>query len=169
MKILAFDPSGNFYEGKGTTGWALFYNGELKAVGQIRADECETRFEYWEKHLILITTLEPNHVVIEDFILYASKKEKQIGSEFETPQLIGVLKYYCDKEVIPWHLQHAQIKSRYSNKILLYKQIISKSGTRYYAAGVPVSGHILDAIRHGMFFITFRLPKIKEELNESTT
>ena len=162
MKILAFDPSGSYFEGKGTTGWALFYNGTLTSVGQLRAIQYNSRFHYWKSHIDLIKAIEPDIIILEDFVLYASKQKSLVGSELETAQLLGVLKYYLDEEHISWHTQQALIKSRYNNKILLHKEIITKSGTRLYAVGVPVSGHILDAIRHGVYFIQFTLPKLKE-------
>lgn len=169
MKILSFDPAGNFLEGKGTTGWAMYYENVLTSVGQISAQTFDSRFEYWQAHINLIEALEPDIVIIENYTLYAFTKEAQIGSELETPQLIGVLKYYLNEHEIPFHLQHAKVKNRYSNKILLHKKIISQTSEnkRYYAVGIPISGHILDAIRHAEFFIQFNMENfIKERFNE---
>lgn len=174
MKVLAFDPSGNWLEGKGTTGWALYYESKLTSVGQISAKGYEDRQFYWNAHIDLIKAVEPDFVVMENYVLYGHTKEAQIGSEFETPQLIGILKHFCDWQQIPWYLQHAKIKNRFTNEILLRKGIVEKkpNSTRYYAIGIPLSGHILDAIRHGEFFIQFTLPKIlkqRENLNGHTS
>ena len=171
MKILALDPAGNFFEGKGTTGYAMYYNENLTSVGQIVATEFENRFKYWQAHIELINALTPDIVVIENYVLYPNTKEAQIGSEFETPQLIGILKYYLDSNDIEWFLQKASIKPRYKNEILLRKGIITQrqNSTRYYAVGMPLSGHILDAIRHGEYFIQFNLPKVKEKRNGTSS
>lgn len=167
MKILVFDPSGNYFEGKGTTGWAMYYNKELTSVGQILAEEYESRHEYWKAHISLIKAIAPDYVVIEDYRLYPSRAAAQSGSELETPQLIGLMKYILEEQKIPFFMQHAKIKNRFTNKILLHKNIITQNNPkgRFYAAGVPLSGHIIDAIRHGEFFITFKL-NILERIKE---
>ena len=167
MKVLALDPSGNYYEGKGTTGYALYYEGKLTSVGQISSAEFTKRYDYWQAHIDLINAIAPDFVVIENYVLYATAKDAQVGSEFETPQLIGIMKHYLDGLNVPWYLQHARIKDRFRNEILLRKGIVSKKegSSRYYAVGMPLSGHILDAIRHGEYFVQFSLPEIiKEEL-----
>lgn len=165
MKILVFDPSGNYFEGKGTSGWALYYENKLTSVGQLQASDYDNRYEYWKAHIDLIKAVEPDYVVLENFVLYAHTKEAQINSEFETSQLIGVIKFYCDCNNIEWYVQHARIKPRFSNEILLRKNIITQksANSRYYAVGIPVSGHIIDAIRHGEYFINFVLHKLKEK------
>lgn len=51
--ILAIDPSGNFEEGKGTTGSCLF-DAKLNAVrcfNDIHASEFDTKEHYWQYHL----------------------------------------------------------------------------------------------------------------------
>ncbi len=160
MKILALDPSGNFYEGKGTTGWALYSEDKPKSVGQIRAVEYNSQIEYWLEHLKLIELLQPEVIVVEEFKLYAHTASAQIGSSFETTQLIGILKYECDQKQIPLVLQSATIKKRYTNEILLHKGIITiDSRKTYYVVGIPVTGHILDAIRHAEFYINFTSKK----------
>jgi len=160
MKILAFDPSGNFNEGKGTTGWAQYYNNTLVSVGQIRALDYSSQKEYWQAHLTLIEAIKPDICVMENYRLFASTKDAQINSELETPQLIGVIKMHCLHKDIHIHMQPPQIKTRFTNKILLHKKIVSQdTQNRYYAVGIPVSRHILDAIRHAEYYINFKLKK----------
>lgn len=160
MTILVFDPSGNYNEGKGTTGFAQYYNNKLIFVGQIRAESFDSQHEYWEHHSLLIDTVGPDVVVIENYKLFASTKDAQINSELETSQLIGVLKFHCTAKKIHVRLQEPQIKHRFSNEILLRKKIISQDKQkRYYAVGVPISRHIIDAIRHGEYYINFKLKK----------
>lgn len=160
MKILALDPSGNYHEGKGTTGWAYYYNFKLVAVGQLRAESYTTQLEYWMSHTNLIESMKPDILVVEDYKLYASAKDAQINSELETSQLIGVLKIHCAEHNIHIRLQPAQYKHRFSNEILLRKGIVSQdTQRRYYATGVPITRHILDAIRHGEYYINFKYKK----------
>lgn len=167
MKILALDPSGNFNEGKGTTGWAEYYNNKLTAVGQIRALDYKSQEEYWKAHVHLLEATKPNVCVIENYRLFASAKDAQVNSELETPQLIGVIKMYCSQHDIVTRMQPPQIKTRFNNKILLHKNIVSQDvQKRYYAVGIPISRHILDAIRHGEYYINFKLKK--ENFNESS-
>jgi len=163
-KILVFDPSGNYIEGQGTSGWALYYKGSLTSVGQIRAADYNSRQGYWDEHIKLIEAHSPDIVVLEDYVLYGQSASAQIGSELETPQLIGIIKYYCLSNNIKGYIQHAKIKPRFSNEILLHRKTITQDNTkRYYAIGVPLTGHILDAIRHGEYFINFTLKKIQKE------
>ena len=160
MKIIAIDPSGNFNEGKGTTGWAEYYNGKLIAVGQIRALDYKTRENYWQAHLTLLEAHNPDICVVENYRLFASAKDAQVNSELETPMLIGVINMYCATRQIHYRSQGAHIKSRFTNNILLRKGIVSQdTQKRYYAVGVPISKHILDAIRHGEYYINFKFKK----------
>ena len=159
--ILAIDPSGNFTEGKGTTGWALVTsNRTIVSVGQVLAKNYSTKVEYWSAIVELIKSIEPDIVVIEDFLLYKDKSQSQILSRFETSRLIGVLEFYCTNLQIPYHFQRAiDVKTRWSDEILTLNGYIQKEGNRYYAGGVLISDHIRDAIRHGIHFATY---KIKE-------
>lgn len=158
MKILVFDPSGNFYEGKGTTGWAMYYNKKLTSVGQIRAVGAEIQPSYWAQHIDLIEALSPDIIVMEDYLLQASKARSQIGSTLETPQLIGAIKLYCYNANIELIMQPPSIKSSFPNKRLIHRGILSKdSSNSYYAVGIKISRHIIDAIRHGEYYINFKL------------
>lgn len=159
MKILAIDPSGNFTEGKGTTGWSLLNEKfEITACGQKLATDYNTKEEYWKSILNLISELKPDQLVVEDFLLYATKSNSQINSRFETPKLIGIIELYAYEHHIPIHLQRAvDVKNRWRDDILVNKNIISKNNNRYYAGGVMISEHIRDSIRHGVHFIKYRM------------
>ena len=161
MKILAIDPSGNFEEGKGTTGWCLLdENCKIQAVGQILAKQSNSKEEHWKSHIELIQQLSPDYIVIEDYLLYANKSQSQINSRFETPRLIGAIELYCWDKGIPLKFQKASdVKIRFTDARLVQGNYISKSNSRYYAAGVIVSEHIRDSIRHGIFFVKFKLKK----------
>jgi hypothetical protein len=153
MRCLVFDPSGNFFEGKGNTGWAFYHDGNLTSVGQLRAVEATTQLEYWQMHISLIDAIKPDVLVCEDYKLYANTAKAQIGSAFETPQLIGVLKYALRERAIRLVLYPALNKARYTNDILVRNKVVTRDGNnRYYATGIPITNHILDAIRLGEFF-----------------
>ena len=161
MKILCIDPSGNYNEGKGTTGWSLLNeNINIIACGQLLASEYKSKEEYWNNVIKLIINMNSDTIVLEDFLLYAHKSNNQINSRFETPKLIGLIEMYAWENKIPIHLQRAvDVKNRWTDDILVKKNIISRVGNRYYAGGVMTSEHIRDSIRHGVHFIKYHLKK----------
>ena len=73
--ILSLDPSGNFHEGKGTTGWNLINVATKKVTqfGEIDAALSGSIEEHWQKHLDLIDKYNDSNtgldVVIEDYML----------------------------------------------------------------------------------------------------
>ena len=164
--ILALDPSGSFYEGKGTTGYCV-YNAQAHTFincGSLFAKNYRCAEEYWHAvlQLILYTQkLYPNLIVVcEDYLLYANKLKDQINSRMETSKLIGCIQHTCFWNDIPYYMQTAsEVKKRWSNNILEYKGYIVKKGRGY----VPTSGdastythHSLDAIRHAVHYAYFR-------------
>ena len=103
--ILALDPSGNYNEGHGTTGWCLFdmKTNQISKFGVIQASKFKSQNDYWNAHVELIDSLvgyEPN-IVLEDYLLYSNRATNQINSRLETPQLIGVIKYECYLRGLP--------------------------------------------------------------------
>lgn len=159
--ILAFDPSGNFKEGKGITGWCLL-DTETKKVakfGYISAAMYPHQQAYWDAHITLIDSLAgyAPAIVVEDYLLYYNRADNQINSRLETPQLIGVIKYECYKRGITVNIQTAvSVKTRWSDDTLVKKGYLKKQGRSYYIGGVLVSDHIKDSIRHAVHFATFR-------------
>lgn len=162
MRILAIDPSGSFKEGKGTTGWVVLNDWEVEQFGQIKAKDFETRTSYWHSHGELPLTKDPDVIVIEEFVLYGNKSSAQINSEMETSKLLGYLEMHYHTAGYEVETQRAvTAKQRYTDKILLRKGYITKKGNRYYINGVNVSGHIIDALRHGLYY------RLKESRKES--
>lgn len=166
--ILAIDPSGNFSEGKGTTGWALLVDGELTQVGEVRAIRYQKKEEYWEEivKVILQCARKLNLTVIcESYQLYHHKgqrAESQAHSVMETPQLIGVLSYICYSCKIPLFFQSAaQVKMRWKDEILVQKGFIQKKGPNYYFNGQRINQHIRDAIRHAVHFWKYGVKRWK--------
>lgn len=173
--ILSLDPSGNFSEGKGTTGWCLFNKTKMEIVetGSISAKDYQSSLDYWDAHIKLLkdticftetneATLE---VVMEDYLLYRDKAENQINSRLETPKLIGIIQYVLWKTYgIKVSFQLAsQVKPRWTNDILLHKGYIGKSYSFYIAPNKKrLNRHVLDSIRHAVHYATFH----KENKNE---
>ena len=161
MFILAIDPSGNFKQGKGTTGWILgnVNKTEIK-FGSIKAEDYESEQEYWMAHTKLIELLKPSYIVIEDYLLYANKAQAQINSRFETSKLIGIIEVYCYTNNIPITFQQArQVKKRWSEEILIHRGMLQKANNHYYLNGTVINNHARDALKHYMHFVTFQLPK----------
>jgi hypothetical protein len=149
MKFIAVDPSGNFKEGKGTTGWAVFEDGELKEFGEVKASNYNTQLDYWGD-IIGILSKYPT-VVCESYRLQPSKSMAQSWSALETPQLIGVIRYTC-KNVI---FQDPVIKKRFTDEILITKGVVDKEGKLYKVQGRVTNDHMRDAIRHGLYHVNY--------------
>lgn len=164
--VLAIDPSGNWNEGKGVTGWCIsnIVTRQPVITGKIEARACPSIESYWHEHIVLIEVLFTKYsieaVIIEDYLLYANKAATQTNSRFETSQLIGTLRYWCYEHKIKYVLQPASmVKNRWSNDILLHKGYITNKGKRYQVAGQPVTRHELDAVRHATHYITLKRGK----------
>ena len=153
MRYISFDPSGNFKEGKGQTGWVIIKDSQIENFGQLRAKDYKSRMEYWKAHTDLIIEKEIDYIVTEDFRLYKNKAHSQTNSEMETSKLLGYLEMYAYNNKLTIKKQMAsQAKSRFKDKILIHKgYIIKDNNGRTYINGVNVSNHIVDALRHGLF------------------
>lgn len=158
--ILALDPSGNFYEGKGTTGWCLYdqESNKIAKFGFICAEHFNTQIDYWDAHIALIDSLTGYHpdIIMEDYLLYSNRATDQINSRLETPQLIGMLKYEAYKRGLKTTVQTAmQVKTRWSDTILIHKGYITKKGNKYYIGTTVLPDHVRDSIRHALHFTTY--------------
>lgn len=161
MTLLALDPSGEFTEGKGTTGYSLWkfelypkLTTKLLKVGELSASNYNSKETYWQAHLDLINSLKPNNIVIEDYLLYANKAMQQIGSRMETSKLIGIIEYNCKLTQTPIKFQRAvDVKSRWNDDILKAKGYLVIRNNRSYINGIMISRHIKDSIRHALHFI----------------
>lgn len=162
--ILALDPSGNYEEGKGTTGVCGFdaQNNRIDILIEISANSFESKEAYWQAHTNFIQSIVnrlPNTVVIiEDFTLDPRRAMQQSHSKMETPKLIGILQLYCKQNNIPYKMQRAvEVKNRWADHILEYKRYIFKRNKMHYIPikEKPISRHCKDAIRHAVHFATF--------------
>ena len=161
-QILALDPSGNFKEGKGTTGFCLLDTRTKTAtVWEIKAIDYKSTEEYWTAITDCIADVRQHNkslvVVIEDYILYESKAQNQINSLLETPRLIGILQWYCYNNKIPYYLEFASaVKNRWTNKILAYNGYITITSSGITTLhGEKISKHCVDAVRHAVNYNTF--------------
>lgn len=156
MTYLVFDPSGNFKEGKGTSGVAIFKDGEPAEIFEIKADNFDSADAYWDAHVTEIATRLPDQVIMEGYRLYNHKGMKastQANSDLETPQLLGVLKHTCFSMVIPYRIQYAaDVKTRWSDKVLVNLGILEERNGRYYFKGKMTNAHMRDALRHGLHY-----------------
>lgn len=162
--ILAIDPSGNFEEGKGTTGTCLFncVLNKIVSTNDIHASSFTSKEDYWQRHIEFIQDVVKvcanTIVVIEDFTLDPRRAMQQSHSKMETPKVIGILQLYCQQNNIPYKMQRAvEVKNRWADHILEYKKYIIKKNRMYYLpeAKRPVSRHCKDAIRHAVHYATF--------------
>jgi hypothetical protein len=156
IKVLSFDPSGNYNEGKGTTGWALFDNDELVEFGTISAADCCSLEGYFSEHETLIAIKQPSIIVCESFKLFAHKQKAQTWSQMETPQLIGYLRMVCWKRKIKLVFQNPQDKIRVVDSVLEKMGVLEKRNKNYYCMNKATNLHIRDAIRHGVYFHRYR-------------
>lgn len=84
---------------------------------------------------------EADVVVIESFRLYPDKAKMLVGSEMETSQLIGVLKYLARLHECELVMQPASIK-------VPTESLMRHRGVRHAAVTQRVGGHAKDAETH---------------------
>lgn len=157
--IIAFDPSGNFKEGKGTTGIChMDMSGNPLGVYEIQAAQFTLAEEYWDAHLFHLSSEPVQELVMEGFRLYATKSSEQTNSQFETPQLIGVIRHWCYENVLPLKITYAvEVKTRWSDDVLERKGYIYKKGKRRYltATNQLLNNHKTDALRHALHYFRY--------------
>ena len=167
--VLGIDPSGNFDEGKGTTGWCLLDRATDSIVkcGYIQASNFEAQMNYWNAHVELLTAVKgycigQGDLVIslEDYLLYAKSAQSQTNSRMETCQIIGVIKFWLHCNKVPLYVRKAAaVKRRWTDTILCNKNYIRKAETAYYTQckAQALKEHERDAIRHAVHCSVFEL------------
>lgn len=161
--ILALDPSGNFEEGKGTTGCCLLnaHTKQIILTTNIKAKSFPTKEAYWAAHidfLVKFTGLYKDVIIVmEDFTLNPKKALQQSYSKMETPKLIGIIQLACAEHKWPIKMQlPVEVKSRWPDTFLERKNIIVKRTRGHVTpAGLSVSRHEKDAIRHAVHYASF--------------
>lgn len=163
MKILVFDPSGNHAEGNGTTGWAVFLDGELVDFGEVKSSDFTSPEAYWTEVMQPILAKRPDVVVYETYRLRAGKAMEQSWSLLETPQLIGTIRWLSHTAGIPCVGQDPVLKERFNDKILINTKVAEKRPGGLYIRGRRTNMHMRDAIRHGLYFVRYGLKKLEGE------
>ena len=164
--ILAFDPSGSFTEGKGTTGWVLMdAKTRLIARGYVSAEDYKCTEEYWNAVIDLINYNHKKYganliVVIEDYILYRERSMNQTNSKMETCRLIGAMQYICWRLKQDYSMQlAASVKDRWSDDLLLREQILYRDRNNLIHTDSNLSlglSHTRDAFRHAIHYAICR-------------
>jgi hypothetical protein len=166
-KIMSIDVSGNFKEGRGTSGLAFMESGKVTHLYELSARNFDSPERYWEGHRTLIEKASPDYVVMEGFRLYGTKANEQINSEFETPQLIGIIKMVCYDLKIPLTIQFAsEVKTRWSEDVLVAKGILEFKNGLYLWNGQRTNSHKRDSLKHILHFERYRLKGLKENEKE---
>lgn len=125
--LLALDPGG-------TTGWAIFREGDYFISGQFK-----TTFIDLEN---VIVQAKPNVVLFEEYILY--EHVRQAGSSLYTPRVIGAIEHICYQQRIPIAYQTASnIKQVQYNDDKLREW-------GFHQSGKP---HANDATRHACRYL----------------
>lgn len=172
--ILGIDPSGNFIEGKGTTGLCLVNLTTNKPIwaGYIQACNYNSQEEYWDRVISCIQVVCKQYkgtaLAVEDYILYQSTAMSQVNSTFETPQLIGVIKYHCYMNKIPLFIRPAsRVKKRWTEDIMVRKGYLKyNKRTGYYIEDedgntIQMIEHSRDALKHAIHCMLF---EVKENM-----
>lgn len=169
--VIGVDPSGNFYEGKGTTGIAVYdiKTDKIVHVFHVSAKFSFTQVDYWNNVVDSLSALLYKYnkkrcvLAVEDYLLYANTAKAQINSTFETPQLIGVIKYVF-KDVCPVLFRNANTaKTRWTDDILVRKKyLLVDKKLGYYiiddgGAMTQVIEHSRDAVRHALYCGKFEI------------
>lgn len=169
--VIGVDPSGNFYEGKGTTGIAVYdiKTDKILRVGYVSAKTARSQVEYWGMviesldYLLREYGMRRTVLAVEDYLLYANTAKAQINSTFETPQLIGVIKYYF-KDACPVLFRNANTaKTRWTDDILVRKKyLLVDKKLGYYIINengemTQVIEHSRDAVRHAIYCGKFEI------------
>lgn len=172
--IISIDPSGSYKSGKGTSGYAIMEKDTMKIIklGNIKAKEYKTKDEYFIAHVKLLTKWNDyavkrnikTELIIESFILYRKAASSMYNQELETSELIGSLQLQATLNEIPTIKQPAHlIKGNLSRPHILLniinkneEQIVFKKTkadrTQWYWEGQRVSNHIVDALKHAIFY-----------------
>ena len=127
VPLVAIDPGPHL-------GFAFFKGKNLHLSGMVNYS-----YESLEYLLGIISSFEPEELVIEDFYLFPSKALAQSWSKMQTPRIIGSLEYWAWKQGLPVIYQPPANKQAFPDE-------------RLKELGVYVQNdHARDAIRHGLY------------------
>ena len=158
MRVISIDPSGNFEEGKGVTGYIVAKvdeetgEYEITSTGCIKAEDYETRVQYFNAHKMLLKYYY-NLAIVEDYRLYNHKGAKaamQSYSLMETPRLLGVIEMESFVTRVPIHWQMAsEVMTAFSEDVLVARGELFKVGNKYRLRNnMTVNRHERSAYKH---------------------
>lgn len=130
-KLVAIDPGR-------TNGFAFFEGETLQLSGYIKNSH-----EAINRMFELILTFAPDELVVESFRLYPWKAQQQFWSDFETAEIIGIIKHWAWEQKIPVIMQPASNKQPFPDERLRKMNVY-----------VP-NNHARDAVRHGLYRLRF--------------
>lgn len=136
-RTVALDPGG-------TTGLAVFDNGKLT-----HSRQCPTGDVYLlgPKFIQLLTSLEPERIVLENYLVYSWKSSSHSWDDMHTSRLIGAIECWAGGQQIPVPLykQTAQQAKGWATDERLKDWGMYDEGLR----------HARDAVRHGIYWSLF--------------
>ena len=163
MRYIFVDPSGSFNEGKGHTGIACIsdMNWDTLTIESVSASHYSSRHEYWKaiaSFIVSKITLD-THVIIESFMI--RNVGYVIGKMPETIQLIGYLSFILEEYGIPYTFQTpSQAKSRFKDTMLpTFIPNLTHKSNRYYLNNKIINDHVRDALKHLLYFNTYKKGK----------
>lgn len=161
--VIGVDPSGNFKEGKGHTGLAVYdmVDDRIIETGYTYAADFNRFEDYYIATYNAIIDLYNKYksedyqepvVSIEDYKLYGTKAKSQINSYLETPRIIGYLLTLFYESGIEYYIRPAvAVKTRWHEDILTKYGYIKKIGKSYWLRDEhTLLTHELDAIKHAV-------------------
>ena len=158
--VVGVDPSGNFKEGSGHTGLAVYdvSADEIVCCGYTYAGDYARFEEYywatWKQIVLLSKYFNDAPMSIEDYVLYGTKATAQINSQLETPRIIGFLMMQCWLNNIDVYIRPAvRVKKRWNEDVLVAYGYVHKKDRSYYLtvdSDTPLMTHELDAIKHAV-------------------
>jgi RNase H-fold protein (predicted Holliday junction resolvase) len=137
-RVLAIDP------GEVHCGIAIFE--PAKMVLTKSAYTCVRTLEVSPADLFRLVEFEPlDVVVIEEFRLYPDKAGVQGYSQLKTVEVIGVVRYLCEREKVELVQQGASIKR-------VARAQMAARGVPNLATALGKGGHAADAVLHGWWY-----------------
>jgi hypothetical protein len=94
---------------------------------------------------MLVTGIAPDHIVMEDYKVYAHRAAQHVGSQVTTVQYIGVFKLAAEQLMIPMTLQMAHLAKTFASDDKLQRFGLYQTAMK----------HANDSIRHGMYYLLF--------------
>ena len=136
-RVVSIDPGGAH------VGWC---EARVDSVGTVVVDHIVEMSPQESIHAAERTFPTADVVVIERFALYPDKAKMLVGSEMETSQLIGVLKYLARLNECELVIQPASIK-------VPTESLMRHRGVRHAAVTRRVGGHAKDAETHLFHYV----------------